>query len=61
MPYGNYFHFHNLRSVPDPSSIFQFIIINPRTAFWGPFGPQTTLTGDIFVIGLIYLLLHFII
>ena len=33
---------------------------NPKTAFRGPFGPQTTLTADIFVIGLIYLLLIFI-
>ncbi len=24
--------------------------INPRTAFWGPFGPQTILTVDVFVI-----------
>ncbi len=26
---------------------------NPRTAFWGPFGPQTMLIVDTFVIGLI--------
>ena len=37
------------------------LLINPRTAFWGPFGPQTMLTVDIFVIGLIYLLLIFVI
>ena len=38
-----------------------YVQFNPRTAFRGPFGPQTMLTVNIFVIGLIYLLFIFVI
>ncbi len=31
------------------------VLFNPKTASWGPFGPQTMLTTDIFVTGLINL------
>ena len=36
-------------------------LFNPRTISWGPFGPQMVITADIFVIGLTYLLLIFVV
>ena len=37
------------------------MVFNPRTVFWGPFGPRRPKTRYIFVIGQAYLLLIFVI